>query len=82
MPEQSGLVRVWYHLVGVSLAAPFSEYWANVDKELRMMMRFASTVPLDGLVVAFAGVCCVEVLCYPPDLCRLTLSKASVVDVT
>ena len=81
MPEQSGLVRVQHHLVGVSLAAPFSEYWANVDKELRMMMGVASTVPLDGLVVAFAGVCCVEVLCYPPDLCRLTLSKASVADV-
>ena len=57
MPEQSGLVRVRYHPAGVSLAAPFSEYWANVGKELRMMMRSVSIVPLDGLVVAFAGVC-------------------------
>ena len=57
MPEQSGIVRVRYHLVGVALAAPFSEYRANVGKELRMMMRSVSIVPLDGLVVAFAGVC-------------------------
>ena len=56
MPEQSGLVRVRYHPAGVSLAAPFSEYWANVDKELRIMMEVASTVPLDGLVLALAGV--------------------------
>ena len=46
-----------------------------------MMRRFVSIVPLDGLVVVFAGVCCVEVLRYPPDLCRLTLSEASVADV-
>ena len=40
-----------------------------------MMRRFVSIVPLDGLVVVFAGVCCVEVLRYPPDLYRLTYPR-------
>ena len=39
------------------------------------MRRFVSIVPLDGLVVVFAGVCCVEVPRYPPALYRLTYPR-------